>query len=236
MVTTVYLVRHAEALGNINETFQGRTDTDLTDKGRAQLDCLAERFRDIPITALYASPLRRTRDTADAVNRYHGLPITLNDRLVEIDGGDWEEQSWVNIPKLFPREYECWQSHMAAFVAPHGEAMQAVFDRMRETVGSIAAQHPGETIAIVSHGCAIRNFLCFAAGDPITELGNVGWADNTAVSCVAYENGSVRLVFKNDARHLPSTLSTLAMSKWCRYETDEFHTDESYVPGEEVGA
>lgn len=231
MVTTLYLVRHAEAEGNINETFQGMIDTNVTDKGEKQLACLAERFRDIPITALYSSPLRRTRATADAVNRYHQLPVQLDDRLVEINGGDWEGVAWADLPERFPKEYNDWQTNMSAFAAPNGETMQAVFDRMKHAVADLAARHPGETIAVVSHGCALRNFLCFAANDPITKLCDVGWADNTAVSCVTYENGAFTLLFKNDASHLPPELSTLATSRWCKYESDDFRTDETYVPG-----
>lgn len=234
MVTTVYLVRHAEAEGNINETFQGMIDTDVTEKGHRQLDCLAERFRDIPITALYSSPLKRTRATADAVNRYHNLPIQLDASLVEINGGDWEGVAWADLPTRFPDAYQDWQSNMSEFKAPNGETMQEVFARMQKAVCEIAAKHPGETIAVVSHGCALRNFLCFAANDPITKLCDVGWADNTAVSCVTYENGAVSLMFKNDASHLPQELSTLAVSKWCKYEEDDFRTDESYVPGGET--
>lgn len=53
MVTKVYIVRHAEAIGNINETFQGRTDENVTEKGYKQLEALSDRFRDIHIDVLY---------------------------------------------------------------------------------------------------------------------------------------------------------------------------------------
>ena len=112
MVTTVYLVRHAEAEGNVNETFQGRVDTEVTEKGMRQLDCLAERFRDIPIQVLYASPLKRTRVTAAAVNRYHQLPVQYLDELMEINGGVWEGKPWADLPRLYPESYRLWQEQM----------------------------------------------------------------------------------------------------------------------------
>ena len=88
MVTTLYLVRHAEAEGNVREFFQGNTDTALTEKGRRQLDCLAERFRDVPLDAVYTSPFQRALQTAEAVNRHHGLPLHQEFALREINGGD----------------------------------------------------------------------------------------------------------------------------------------------------
>lgn len=75
ILTTIYLVRHCEAMGNINRIFQGHTDEEISDNGRLQLEKLAERFRDIHLDALYSSPLKRAYRTAEAVNRYHQLPI-----------------------------------------------------------------------------------------------------------------------------------------------------------------
>ena len=89
-MTTLYLVRHCEAEGNTARVFQGSIDRDISPNGQKQLDRLAERFRDVPLAAVYSSPLLRAYKTAQAVNRYHGLPIVTDDRLKEINGGVWE--------------------------------------------------------------------------------------------------------------------------------------------------
>ena len=73
MVTKLYLIRHCEALGNINDTFQGSIDEDITDKGQRQLDKLAERCKNIPFDVIYSSPLIRAVKTAQAADRYHGI-------------------------------------------------------------------------------------------------------------------------------------------------------------------
>ena len=105
-MTRIYLVRHAEAMGNVQEFFQGRTDCEVSEKGKKQLELLAERFKDIPIEAIYSSPLKRTIDTAEAVNKYHGLPIIRDEGLIEVDGGVWEGKPWADLPKLYPVEYD----------------------------------------------------------------------------------------------------------------------------------
>ena len=154
------------------------------------------------------------------------------DELMVINGGVWEGKPWADLPRLYPESYRLWQEQMHLFHVQGGESMQQVFDRMRQAVCGIAAGHCGKTIAVVSHGCAIRNFLCYAAGEDISHLDQVGWADNTAVSKVEFDvSGHCRLIFKNDASHLPPELSTLAKSRWCRHDGKSYLTDQTYTPG-----
>lgn len=223
-MTKIYLVRHAEAMGNVEEFFQGQTDCELSEKGKKQLELLAERFRDIPIEAIYSSPLKRTIDTAEAVNKYHNLPIIRDDGLIEINGGVWEGKPWADLPKLYPVEHDLWQNKMQDFYVADGERMTEVFERMKNAVDKIAAENDGRTIAVVSHGCALRNFLCYAMGKPISALKDVGWSDNTAVSLVEYENGVPKIIFKNSNDHLTGELSTLSKSKWSSLENVEYGT------------
>ncbi|MBQ8568796.1 MAG: histidine phosphatase family protein [Oscillospiraceae bacterium] len=221
--TKIYFIRHAEAMGNVNEFFQGRTDCEVSEKGMKQLDCLAERFKDIDFDVLISSPLKRTVVTADAVNRYHGLDIIYDERLVEINGGVWEGVKWADIPRLYPEEYRLWTSEMSEFHVKDGESMREIFARMKNAVESIVEKYRGRTVAVVSHGCALRNYLCYAMGNDIEKLAEVGWADNTAVSLVEYDDElTPKIIFRNDASHLSDELSTLAHSNWCRYEDDEY--------------
>lgn len=223
-MTKIYLVRHAEAMGNVEEFFQGQTDCELSEKGKKQLELLAERFRDIPIEAIYSSPLKRTIDTAEAVNKYHNLPIIRDEGLIEINGGVWEGKPWADLPKLYPVEHDLWQNKMQDFYVADGERMTEVFERVKNAVDKIAAENDGRTIAVVSHGCALRNFLCYAMGKPISALKDVGWSDNTAVSLVEYENGVPKIIFKNSNDHLTGELSTLSKSKWSSLENVEYGT------------
>ncbi len=125
-MTKIYLVRHAEAMGNVEEFFQGRTDCEVSEKGKKQLELLAERFRDIQIEVIYSSPLKRTIDTAEAVNKYHDLPIIRDEGLIEINGGVWEGKPWADLPRLYPVEYDLWQNKMYAFYIDEGEKMTEV--------------------------------------------------------------------------------------------------------------
>lgn len=227
--TAVYFVRHAEAMGNILEVFQGHTDCEVSEKGIKQLDCIAERFRDIHFDGIYSSPLIRTAETARAVNRYHSHEITFNINLIEINGGVWENKKWAELPKLYPEEYDLWTGKMHEFHIQGGESMTEVYTRMKNTVTEIVQQNAGKTIVIVSHGCAIRNYLCYAGGSGIECLNDIGWADNTAVSLVEYdEDLTPSIVYKNNADHLSNELSTLAHSSWCKYDNGDFAMNGAY--------
>lgn len=215
-LTTIYLVRHCEAMGNINRIFQGHTDEEISDNGRLQLEKLAERFRDIHLDVLYSSPLKRAYRTAEAVNRYHHLPIHTDERLIEINGGHWEEKPWEALPELYPDEWEAWSCRPWSFAPQNGEPMRAVYARMTEVLSAIAEDHPGETVGVASHGCAIRNALCWASGRPIEQLLEIPWCDNTAVSVLEFEDGRPSIRLANDNGHLDDALSTLNKQSWWR--------------------
>ena len=215
-MTTIYLVRHCEAMGNINRIFQGHTDEEIIENGRMQLERLAERFRGIHLDAVYSSPLKRAYHTAEAVNRYHRLPIHTDGRLMEINGGHWEEKPWEALPELYPSEWEDWSERPWRFEAEGGEPMREVYRRMAEALTDIAAAHPGEAVAAASHGCAIRNALCWASGRPIERLLEIPWCDNTAVTVLEFQEGRPVIRLANDNGHLDEELSTLSKQSWWR--------------------
>ena len=95
--------------------------------------------------------------------------------------------------------------------------MRHVFERMQMTVDAIVRANPGRVIAAASHGCAIRNYLCYALGWPLERIADVCWCDNTAVSLIEFDGGfRPHPVYLNDAAHLPEHASTFAAQSWWR--------------------
>ena len=216
MSARMIIVRHAEAQGNKERTFQGHTDGAVSEKGLLQLEALAERFRTIHIDRLYASPLSRTVQTAQAVNKYHGLPLQTDPRLIEIDAGVMEKMPWRDMPVLYPEQAVNWDKYPHLFAPDKGEHMTEVYARISSAICDIAAQNDGLTVAVASHGCAIRNLLCWAKGWEIERLSDVQWCDNTGVSIIDIEDGVPTLVMENDCSHIPEELSTFATQRWWR--------------------
>ncbi len=206
-MTELYIVRHCEAQGNILKTFQGITDYDITPCGAKQLECLAERFKNIKPDVIYSSPLKRAYKTAQAINKYHNLPINIKEKLIEIDGGEIEGISWVDFPTTRPVTEYYWNMEPHKFYVTGGEPMTSVYERAGEVMWELVRENPGKRIAVASHGCTIRNMLCQAMGRPIEELNTVDWADTTGVFLLRFDKEKLpEILLFNDISHLPEEL------------------------------
>lgn len=218
-MTRVYIIRHCEASGNKDRTFQGHLDGIPSENGRAQLEKLAERMKSVPLDAIYASTLTRAVETAEAVNINFGYTVKKLDNLREINGGVWEGKRWADLPELYPEDSYFWSIEPWKFHPENGEAMVSVYERIYNAVLDIVHENRGKTIAIVSHGCAIRNLMCRVKGLPIEQLNDIEWCDNTAVSVIDFDDNDVpTLVVEGDSSHLSDELSTLNRQSWWKKE------------------
>ena len=103
-MTRIYIVRHAEAEGNLYRRIHGQYDSLVTPQGYRQIEALERRFQDIHIDAVYSSDLYRTRMTAKAIYRPKGLPLRLEPGLREIAMGRWEDETWAGGARSDPEE------------------------------------------------------------------------------------------------------------------------------------
>ena len=101
-MTTVYMVRHAEAEGNLYRRVHGWYNSLITDNGYRQIAALRGRFADIHIDAVYSSDLFRTMTTAKAVYLSHGLELHTDPGLREISLGAWEDKPWGEVYRTQP--------------------------------------------------------------------------------------------------------------------------------------
>ena len=229
-MTKVYLIRHAEAEGNIYRRAHGWYDGRVTAKGRRQIGALAERFRDVSVDALYASDLSRTRETAGAITRYHDLELRTEPRLREVNMGQWEDRPWGNLTRDYPEAMAAFNDDPDNWRAPGAETFPALKRRMKDIVCELAARHDGQTIVCVSHGMAIRSLLSELLGVPSAEIHKCPHGDNTHVSLLEVDGEEIRVVFYNDASHLGEDLSTFARQSWWRKPGLADSANLSFVP------
>ena len=217
-MTKIYLIRHAEAEGNLYRRAQGQFNSNLTSLGRVQLGALAERFRNVPLDALWSSDLYRTQSTAAAILKYHPeLTLHTWKQLREIDVGVWEDVPWGNIAEDYPEELDHFTNDPARWSISGGEPYEYVQARMKAAVLELGSKYEGGTIAVVSHGLCIRSLLCDLCGVTSAEFGRLPYGDNTSVSLVTAENGTLRAEWYNDNTHLTEAgLSTFSRQAWWR--------------------
>src|SRR6476659_50278 len=109
MNTRIFLVRHGATTLSAEDRFAGATDVPLSDIGREQVRRLAERLADDGITAVYASPLGRTVETARILAEPHGLEVITRDGLREMSHGHWEQKTRQEVEREFPSEAAAWE-------------------------------------------------------------------------------------------------------------------------------
>ena len=139
--TRLYLVRHCQSTGNLQNIFQGQTDADVSAMGEKQLALLGLRFRDVPVDAVYSSPLRRALKTAEAVNAYHNLPITQLNDLMEIDVGELEGRKLDSVFDGHPALAARWNEAPQDCAFPGGESVAQVYGRAKSALSRILREN-----------------------------------------------------------------------------------------------
>jgi len=223
-MTRIYLIRHAEAEGNLYRVAHGQYNSTITPRGYRQLACLRERFRNIEIDAVYGSDLLRAHTTASAVYVPKNLPFHPLPLLREICLGKWEQMSWGEIDRQDPQMYVDFNQKPHLWQVEGAETFAVVRDRMLAAVRRIAAENPGKTVAATSHGAALRTLLGTLEGKTLEEIGTTPHGDNTAVSFLEVEGDEIRVIFRDDCSHIPPELSTFRRQSW-------YKADAATAPG-----
>ncbi len=153
----IVFVRHGQTAVNAAGQLQGRVDRELTDVGLDQADRLARSLRVWPVKRVVTSPLRRAADTARAIADGLGLAVEVDDRLVELDYGDWDQRPFAEIAAS---DWDAWRAD-PKFTPPGGESLVDVTGR----VASFCDEHLGpELVVAVSHVSPIKAAVCLALG------------------------------------------------------------------------
>jgi probable phosphoglycerate mutase len=162
--TRLLLLRHGETVLSIDKRYSGHGDPELTAVGLAQAADAAARLGAVAeITSVLTSPLRRARQTADAVVLATGAPLAVRDGLIETDFGDWEGLTFTEARDRDPELHAKWLG--AEDVAPPGgESFAAVRKRVASELSAIVEEYEGETIVLVTHVTPIKMILRQALG------------------------------------------------------------------------
>jgi len=201
-MTTIYLVRHAEAEGNLYRVVQGHFDGLVTQRGYQQIRALRRRFEGVQIDAVYSSDLFRARTTARALSEPRGLPIILRRELRELHMGWWEGQTWQTVAEKDAEQLHNFHLDLSRLHMEGGEAASAALDRVMAELKRIAAENEGKTVAVFSHGAVIRMVLGTVRGMALRDIDQSVLGDNTAVALLEVEGDTIREVYGNDNRHL----------------------------------
>ena len=161
--TLVLLVRHGQT-STTGKVLPGRAPgLHLADTGLAQAQKAADRIGGIDgVTAVYASPLERTRETAAPIGKAAGQRVRVDKGLLECEFGEWTGRKLSDLNKL--PEWKTVQGAPSTFRFPGGESFTEMQTRICGAIDRLVARHPGEKIVLVSHADPIKAAVAQAQG------------------------------------------------------------------------
>lgn len=167
-MVTICLLRHGETAFNADgNRYCGRTDVELTDKGERQAWRMRELLKDYEFAAIFSSPLKRAKMTADIACGVPAL-VSTDERLIEVDFGQWEGKRADEFQLEDPESWENWMKDPLNHAAGRtGETGKDVLTRLSSFYDEITERFKGKTILVVGHNGINRLFMASQLGMPL---------------------------------------------------------------------
>ena len=202
-MTTLLLVRHGETVDNVRQIMQGQTQGELTPNGIEQARALAAELKDTPIDVAISSPLERSYMTCSFCADLHGLPVLKDDRLLEINHGDWEGKLADEIEAKYPEAFHRWhtQPHTVTMPGQGGESLEDVRVRARAAFDDYVQKYDGKTVLVAAHDAVNKAIICDILGLDMSHFWQIK-QDNTCINVLECQDGVWRLVLLNSTNHM----------------------------------
>jgi len=162
-MTEIILVRHGETVWNVSETYRGRADVALDEVGIKQAELLGKYLSDWKLEAIYSSPLRRARDTANAIAHHQNVKVQVASGLIDFDYGSWQGLSEAEVRRLYPDLHKEWRTNPQRVTMPGGESLGDVAERARGVIKEAVSRYEG-SVALVSHRVVNKVLVCSLLG------------------------------------------------------------------------
>ena len=202
--TWLYLIRHGATAANERQPYilQGSgIDLPLSETGRRQAESVARFLAAFPLAHIYASPLKRAIETAEAIAAHHQADVTAIEGIQECHVGRWESMDWDSIMREFPEAYRAFIENPADTPYLGGESYADVLRRSRSAIDALWERHRGQTIAVVAHNVVNRAYLSHLLGLDLRKAKDIRQS-NTGVNVIRHKAGTTELVTLNAEFHL----------------------------------
>ncbi|MCX5412927.1 bifunctional RNase H/acid phosphatase [Streptomyces sp. NBC_00059] len=202
---TFILLRHGETALTPEKRFSGSggSDPELSDTGRHQAACAAEAFAARgTVQEIVSSPLRRCRETAQAVADRLGLEVRVEEGLRETDFGVWEGLTFAEVRERHGADLTAWLASPDAAPTGGGESFAEVAERVSVARDRLIARYKGRTALLVTHVTPIKTLVRLALGAPPESLFRMELSPASVSTVAYYADGNPSLRLLNDTSHL----------------------------------
>jgi len=194
------LIRHGDTDWNVEEIFRGLADIELNETGIKQAELLAKYLENVPIKAVYSSPLKRALKTAEIIASLHHIDVTPSQELIDFDYGEWQGMSHDTVKQKYKALYDEWLKNPHLVKVPKGESLDEVRKRALRLIDQVIMKHEG-TVALVSHRVVGKVLICALLGLDNSHFWNIK-LDTCGITTFAYENERFVLTKHNDTSFL----------------------------------
>lgn len=208
--TRIIAIRHGETAWNVDTRIQGHLDVPLNERGVWQAEQLGRALADEPLAAIYSSDLSRAHQTASHVAQHTGVELMVEPALRERSFGSFEGKTFAEIETALPEAAQRWRQRDPHFVPSGGESLTQLQARVVDTVSGLAARHPGQLIAVVSHG-GVMDVLYRAATRLDLQAARTWALGNAAINRLLWSPQGFSLVGWADTGHLQDHTADTAL-------------------------
>ena len=190
MTITLDLLRHGEPVGG--RKYRGQIDDPLSEKGWAQMHAAVG--ESAPWTRIVSSPLARCRAFAETLADRHGLPLALDERLMEVGFGEWEGKSAAEIEQDAPGSLARFKRDPVNARPEGAEPLADFHARVAAALDAILAQHQDQHVLLVGHAGVIRMAFAWALHVPLEHAYRIEVA-SAGLTRLRFDDGRASLVF-----------------------------------------
>ncbi|MBI1904427.1 MAG: histidine phosphatase family protein [Planctomycetia bacterium] len=201
------LVRHGATANNeaVPYKLQGRRlDAPLTESGWRQSAQAARFLTAWPVGAVYASPLLRARETAEAIAAPHRLRVEEVGELIECDIGAWEGRSWDDVAREEPESHRLFIDDPGTHGYRGGENLRQVEERVVPALARLMQDNLGGAIVVVGHNVVNRVYLGHLLGLPFAQRRRGVPQENCAINLIRFRAGVAGVLHVNYLGHVQS--------------------------------
>ena len=185
----IYIIRHGQTQSNLKNQYYGRLDVPLTDQGVQQMKALSFELSNIQFDKIYTSNARRALESLEiCLPTYHHQAI-IDERLCEINFGDFEGKTYQEISKEYPQEVIHWQRDWKNFLPPQGESFIQFYLRVSDIFKEIISNEV-DNIFIMAHSGVIKAIYCYVLGQNLDLYWNFT-CHNGKINIIQYEYGNL---------------------------------------------
>lgn len=190
----ICFIRHGQTNSSLNNRLCGsRTDETLNENGFQQIKRLILFLKNNNPDSIYTSPLIRAKQSAKIISDYFNLNVNEIEDLKEIDFGDWEGLTFIEIKSNFNEKYLKWMNSPDDFTPINGESIKDLCSRLKDVM-ELILKTDHDTIFLITHGGPIRAALINSFKIPLSFYWNISIPHGSA-TCLELKDNSIKLLY-----------------------------------------